>query len=77
MQEVRMPKIGLSEADVTLGKWEKRTGDSVKKGEIIAVVQGEKLANEIESEMNGVMGEIFVKEGEIVPIGTLLAVIQK
>lgn len=76
MKEVRMPKIGLSEADMTLVTWLKKTGDEIKKGEAIAVIQGEKLTNEIESEVDGKMGEILVAEGDTVKINTLLAKIE-
>lgn len=76
MKQVKMPKIGLSEADMTLVTWLKKTGDDIKVGEPIAVIQGEKLTNEIESEVDGKMGEIFVQEGETVGIDTLLANIE-
>jgi pyruvate dehydrogenase E2 component (dihydrolipoamide acetyltransferase) len=71
--EVRMPKIGLSEADMILVSWLKKKGQPVKKGESIAVIQGEKLTNELEAEKDGIMQEIFVAEGESVKINTLLA----
>lgn len=75
MTEVKMPKVGLSEADMTLISWLKQPGDAIAKGESIAVVEGEKLTNEIESVVDGTMGEIFVQEGDVVAIGTLLATI--
>ena len=73
--EVRMPKIGLSEADITLVSWEKSPGDQIKKGDVIAVIEGEKLTNNLEAEADGVLGEHLVKEGEEVKINTLLTTI--
>ena len=73
--EVRMPKIGLSEADMVIVSWEKSPGDSVKKGDIIAVVEGDKLTSDLEAEADGILGEHLVKEGEEVKINTLLTTI--
>ena len=73
--EVRMPKIGLSEADITLVSWEKSPGDHIKKGDVIAVIEGEKLTNNLEAEADGVLGEHLVQEGEEVQINTLLTTI--
>ena len=73
--EVRMPKIGLSEADITLVSWEKSPGDHIKKGDVIAVIEGEKLTNNLEAEADGVLGEHLVQEGEEVKINTLLTTI--
>ena len=74
--EVRMPKIGLSEANITLVSWEKFPGDPVKKGDIIAVVEGEKLVNNLEAETDGILGQHLVQEGEEVEINTLLTTIE-
>lgn len=76
MKEVRMPKIGFSEADITLVEWLKQPGDKIEEGDAIAVIQGEKLTNELESEVDGIMGEIFVQEGEAVAINAHLANIE-
>lgn len=73
MKEVRMPKIGFSEGDITLVEWLKKPGDKIEEGDVIAIIQGEKLTNELESEVDGTMGEIFVQEGDVVAINTLLA----
>ena len=73
--EVRMPKIGLSEADMTLVSWEKSPGDSVKTGDVIAVVEGEKLTSYLEAECGGILGEHLVQEGQEVKINTLLTTI--
>ena len=74
--EIRMPKIGLSEADMTLVSWEKKSGDAVKKGDVVATVEGAKLTSNIEAEADGVLGELLVEEGQEVPINTLLATIE-
>ena len=73
--EVRMPKIGLSEADMILVSWEKSPGDAVKTGDVIAVVEGDKLTNNLEAEADGILGEQLVEEGQEVKINTLLTTI--
>ncbi len=46
-----------------------RIGDTVKKGQVIGIVEAMKLMNEIECEYDGVVDEIFVKNGDIVEYG--------
>ena len=46
-----------------------RVGDPVKKGQVGAIVEAMKLMNEIESEVDGVVAEILVKNGEMVDYG--------
>ena len=73
--EVRMPKIGLSEADMILVSWEKSPGDAVKTGDVIAVVEGEKLTTSLAAECDGILGEHLAEEGQEVKINTLLTTI--
>ena len=73
--EVRMPKIGLSEADMIIVSWEKLPGDPVKKGDVIVVVEGDKLTNNLEAETDGILGEHLVEAGQEVQINTLLTTI--
>ena len=46
-----------------------KTGDTVKKGQVLAIVEAMKLMNEIESEFDGEVAEIYVKNGEAVEYG--------
>ena len=46
-----------------------KVGDAVKKGQVVAIVEAMKLMNEIESEVDGVVAEILVKNGEMVDYG--------
>jgi pyruvate dehydrogenase E2 component (dihydrolipoamide acetyltransferase) len=59
----------------TLVEWLKRPGDALRRGDIIAVVDTEKGAIEIEVFEDGVLKEIRVQPGEKVPVGTVLATI--
>ena len=74
--DVKMPKIGLSESDMTLVSWKKQPGDPVKEGDIIATVEGDKLTSDIEAVSGGTLGAHLVEEGQEVPINTLLTTIE-
>ncbi|MBI3796804.1 MAG: biotin/lipoyl-binding protein, partial [Deltaproteobacteria bacterium] len=75
MAEFRMPSLGADMDAGTLIQWLVKPGDAVKRGDIIAVVDTEKAAVEIEVFEAGVIQTIVVQEGEKVPVGTVLALI--
>ena len=70
-----MPSLGADMEAGTLIQWLVKPGDMVKRGDIIAVVDTEKAAIEIEVFEAGVLQTILVHEGEKVPVGTVLALI--
>ena len=71
-----MPALGASMESGTLVRWLKAPGDAVHKGDIIAVVDTEKGAIEIEVFEDGVLDRIVVEPGAEVPVGAVLAVIR-
>ncbi len=73
--EVIMPKLGFSERDLVLSSWLKAEGDEIKAGEAIAEVETDKITNNIEVESGGTVEKLCVKEGDEVPIGTVIAII--
>jgi pyruvate dehydrogenase E2 component (dihydrolipoamide acetyltransferase) len=76
MIEFRMPTLGADMEAGTLVEWLKKPGDTVKRGDIIAVVDTEKGAIEIEVFDDGVIDRTVVELGQKVPVGTVLALIQ-
>jgi pyruvate dehydrogenase E2 component (dihydrolipoamide acetyltransferase) len=70
-----MPSLGADMEAGTLVKWLKKAGDTVKHGDIIAVVDTDKGAIEIEVFEDGVIDKLQVDVGQKVPVGTVLAVI--
>jgi pyruvate dehydrogenase E2 component (dihydrolipoamide acetyltransferase) len=74
--EFRMPSLGADMEAGTLIQWLVKPGDAVKRGDIIAVVDTEKAAIEIEVFVAGVIQTIVVQQGEKVPVGTVLALIR-
>ena len=76
MSEFRMPSLGADMEDGTVVEWRVHPGDSVKRGDIVALVETEKGLVEIEIFENGIIDRIVVPEGEKVPVGTVLALLQ-
>jgi pyruvate dehydrogenase E2 component (dihydrolipoamide acetyltransferase) len=76
MSEFRMPSLGADMESGTLVEWLKHTGDPVKRGDVVAVVETQKGAIEVEIFIEGVMGAHLVGLGTTVPVGTPLAIIE-
>lgn len=73
MSEFRMPQLGADMAAATLTEWLAKPGDTVTRGDIVAVVETEKGAIEIEIFEDGVVDTLMVEPGAKVPVGTVLA----
>jgi pyruvate dehydrogenase E2 component (dihydrolipoamide acetyltransferase) len=71
--EFRMPSLGADMAAGTLVEWLVKPGDRVKRGDVVAVVETQKGAIEIEIFESGQIAQILVELGKRVPVGTLLA----
>jgi len=74
--EVKVPTLGESVSEATVGQWLKQPGEAVKLDEPIASLETDKVAVEVPSPVNGIMGSHAVKEGDTVAIGALLATIE-
>src|SRR5713226_7932616 len=72
--ELKMPKLGESVTEGTIGKWLKQPGDKVNKYDLLVEVKTDKVNTEIPSPVAGTLKEVKVEEGQTVPIGTLLAI---
>ncbi len=76
MAEFRMPSLGADMEAGTLVEWLKQPGETVKHGDVIAVVETQKGAIEVEVFENGVIEKLLVPVGHTVPVGTALAFIR-
>lgn len=76
MSEFRMPSLGADMDSGTLVEWMKAPGDEVKRGDIIAVVETQKGAIEIEVFEDGVLEELLANPGDEIPVGRTLAYIR-
>ncbi|MGA6828799.1 dihydrolipoamide acetyltransferase family protein [Nitrospira sp. NS4] len=77
MAEFVMPTLGSDMTEGTLIEWKKKAGDRVSKGEIIAEVDTEKAAIEIESFHTGIIEQLLAKPGETIPVGKVMAIIRE
>jgi 2-oxoglutarate dehydrogenase E2 component (dihydrolipoamide succinyltransferase)/2-oxoisovalerate dehydrogenase E2 component (dihydrolipoyl transacylase) len=71
--DIIMPQLGESIAEGTVVKWLVPAGGIIQKDESLLEVETEKVTLEIPSPTTGRLDEVIVKEGETVPVGTLLA----
>jgi 2-oxoisovalerate dehydrogenase E2 component (dihydrolipoyl transacylase) len=71
--ELKMPKLGESVTEGTIGKWLKQPGEKVEKYDLLVEVQTDKVNTEIPSPVAGTLKDVKVNEGDTVPIGALLA----
>jgi len=75
--DVKVPTLGESITEATLGQWLKKVGDSVKADEPIASLETDKVAVEVPSPVAGVIGALVVAEGDTVEVGALIATIEE
>jgi 2-oxoglutarate dehydrogenase E2 component (dihydrolipoamide succinyltransferase) len=74
--EVKVPVLGESIAEATLGSWLKKPGEAVAADEPIASLETDKVAIEVPAPAAGVMGAHLVAEGATVNVGALIALIE-
>ncbi|MEZ4571233.1 MAG: dihydrolipoamide acetyltransferase family protein [Thermomicrobiales bacterium] len=75
MAEFRMPSLGADMESGTLVEWLVQPGAQVNRGDLVAVVETQKGAIDVEIFESGTITEILVEEGEEVPVGTPLAIV--
>jgi 2-oxoglutarate dehydrogenase E2 component (dihydrolipoamide succinyltransferase) len=73
--EIRVPTLGESVSEATIGKWLKKAGDTVRADEVLLELETDKVSIEVPSPASGVLSEITVKEGDNVAPGGLLGMI--
>ena len=73
--EIRVPTLGESVSEATIGKWFKKAGDSVAVDEPLVELETDKVTVEVPAPAAGTLAEIAVKEGETVEVGALLGTI--
>ncbi|MBM01395.1 MAG: dihydrolipoamide acetyltransferase [Chloroflexi bacterium] len=71
--EVTMPSMGADMTEGTIVKWLKKEGDEVKRGDKLAEIETDKTVVEMESYGEGILKKIVVPEGQVVPVGDLIA----
>src|SRR4051794_24162213 len=77
MTEIRVPTLGESVTEATIGRWFKKAGDPVAVDEPLVELETDKVTIEVPAPSAGVLGEISAKDGETVAVGALLGQINE
>ena len=77
MAEIRVPTLGESVTEATIGKWFKKAGDAVAVDEPLVELETDKVTIEVPAPAAGVLSDIAVKDGETVAVGALLGQIKE
>ena len=73
--EIRVPKIGVSAARASIGRWFKRVGDPVSVDEPLVEIETDGTTVEVTAPATGVLSDILLRDGEGVKADTLLGTI--
>jgi pyruvate dehydrogenase E2 component (dihydrolipoamide acetyltransferase) len=73
MAEIIMPKMGDAMTEGKVIRWYKQPGDAVKRGEAVAEIETDKVNLDLEAEAEGTLGTHAASEGQMVPVGGVLA----
>jgi 2-oxoglutarate dehydrogenase E2 component (dihydrolipoamide succinyltransferase) len=74
--EIKIPNVGESITSANVARWHKQNGELVAKGETVLTIETDKVSNDIEADVAGVLN-ILVQEGEEVAIGTVVATLEE
>src|SRR5271166_3444386 len=77
MAEIRVPALGESVTEATVGKWFKHAGDAVAADEPLVELETDKVTIEVPAPAAGVLADIAAKDGETVAVGALLGEIKE
>ena len=73
--DIRVPVLGESVTEATVGQWFKKSGDAVNADEPVVELETDKVTIEVPAPVSGVLGDLVAGEGETVEVGALLAAI--
>src|SRR5262250_1419670 len=76
MTDIRVPTLGESVTEATIGKWFKQPGDAVAVDEPLVELETDKVTIEVPAPASGVLADIAAKDGQTVAVGALLGQIR-
>jgi pyruvate dehydrogenase E2 component (dihydrolipoamide acetyltransferase) len=76
LQEIVMPQLGLTMTEGAVSAWLKKPGDRVERGEMLFLVQTDKVEMEVESFVSGLLDNILVEPDIVVKVGTVIATVE-
>lgn len=72
--EITIPKLGMTMKEATIARWEKASGDWVQKGDVVLVIETEKITYEIEAPEAGYL-QILEPQGAVLPVGAKVGIL--
>lgn len=72
--DVKVPAVGESITEATIGQWMKKNGEAVKRNDVLILLETDKASVEVVAEQDGVL-QIKTEQGQTVPIGTVVAIL--
>ena len=76
-ETISMPKLGFDMAEGLLVRWVKQVGETINKGDVLAEIETDKATVEVESSASGVVLQLIVDQGTMVPVNAPIAVVGK
>ncbi|WP_425416715.1 2-oxoglutarate dehydrogenase complex dihydrolipoyllysine-residue succinyltransferase [Oricola indica] len=76
-KEIRVPTLGESVTEATIGQWFKKQGEAVSDGETLLELETDKVTLEVPAPAAGTLGEIIAKEGDTVEVNALLGMLEE
>jgi 2-oxoglutarate dehydrogenase E2 component (dihydrolipoamide succinyltransferase) len=77
MADIRVPTLGESVTEATIGKWFKKAGDTVAVDEPLVELETDKVTIEVPAPAAGILTDVAVKDGDTVAVGALLGAIKE
>src|SRR5215469_3947972 len=77
MAEIRVPALGESVTEATIGKWFKKPGEAVAVDEPLVELETDKVTIEVPAPAAGVLADIAAKDGDTVAVGAVLGQIKE
>jgi pyruvate dehydrogenase E2 component (dihydrolipoamide acetyltransferase) len=74
-ETISMPKLGFDMAEGLLVRWVKQVGETINKGDVLAEIETDKATVEVESSASGVVLELIVDQGTMVPVNAPIAIV--
>ena len=74
-ETINMPKLGFDMAEGLLVRWVKQVGENINKGDVLAEIETDKATVEVESSVSGVVLQLIVDQGTMVPVNAPIAVV--
>ncbi|MDB5511645.1 MAG: dihydrolipoamide succinyltransferase, partial [Enterovirga sp.] len=75
--DIKVPTLGESVTEATIGRWFKKPGDAVKADEPLVELETDKVTLEVNAPASGTLGDIVAKDGETVTPGALLGTVNE